>query len=65
MFDQVDLLDDRRLLIGVEQPHRMKLKVLDLGTMKFTTVFQGFIADMGAVLTIIKRGQGKLRKNVY
>jgi hypothetical protein len=58
-------LDDRRLLISVEQPHRMKLKILDLETMKFTTVFQGFIADMEAVLTTIKRGQGKLRKNVY
>jgi hypothetical protein len=58
-------LDDRRLLIGVEQPHRMKLKILDLETMEFTTVFQGFIANTGAVLTTIKRGQGKLRKNVY
>ena len=52
-------------MISVEQPHRMKLKILDLETMKFTTVFQGFIADMEAVLTTIKRGQGKLRKNVY
>ena len=64
-LNQVDLLDDRRLLIGVELSHGMKLKILDLETMKITTVFQGFIADMLAVFTKIKGGQGILKKNVY
>ena len=64
-LNQDDLLDDRRLLIGVELSHGMKLKILELETMKITTVFQGFIADMMAVFTKIKGGQGILKKNVY
>jgi len=64
-LNQGDFLDDRRLLIGVELSHGMKLKILDLETMKITTVFQGFIADMLAVFTKIKGGQGILKKNVY